>query len=161
MLHCRCLCKSAQQTSCCYVCDICHSKRLVGLAYNCGSTCLQGGGAFLIPYFFFLVTTGLPLLQAELALGARRPALDCWFVCSIHVQLAICVRSTGDSEAAQILSSGRRAVVCNAGRLFQKGDVMAFGSIHKRARGVGAISAVGGFAVGAPSPCITWQLRCA
>jgi hypothetical protein len=35
-----------------------------------------------------------------------------------------------------------------AGRLFQKGDVMAFGAIHRRARGAGAISAIGGFAVG-------------
>jgi hypothetical protein len=35
-----------------------------------------------------------------------------------------------------------------AGRLFQKGDVMAFGSIHRRARGAGAISTIGGFAVG-------------
>ena len=29
----------------------------------------HGGGTFLIPYFIFLVTTGLPLLQTELALG--------------------------------------------------------------------------------------------
>jgi hypothetical protein len=34
----------------------------------------------------------------------------------------------------------------HAGRLFQKGDIEAFGSIHKRARGVGCISIVGGFA---------------
>ena len=39
-------------------------------------------------------------------------------------------------------------VVRCAGRFFQKGDVMAFGMIHKRARGVGVISYVGGFAVG-------------
>lgn len=31
----------------------------------------HGGGAFLIPYIIFLFCTGLPLLVAELALGAR------------------------------------------------------------------------------------------
>lgn len=37
----------------------------------------HGGGAFLIPYFIFLLSTGLPLLQTELALGATHlaPAL--------------------------------------------------------------------------------------
>ena len=41
-----------------------------------------------------------------------------------------------------------------AGRLFQKGDIEAFGSINKRCRGVGAISIVGGFAIGAPSAAV-------
>ena len=35
-----------------------------------------------------------------------------------------------------------------AGRLFQKGDIEAFGSINKRCRGVGGISIVGGFGIG-------------
>eukprot|EP00892_Ulva_mutabilis_P009294 jgi/Ulvmu1/6737/UM030_0072.1 len=61
----------------------------------------HGGGAFLIPYAVFLLATGIPLLQTELALG----------------------------------------------RLFQKGDIEAFGAIHKRCRGVGAISIVGGFGI--------------
>eukprot|EP00892_Ulva_mutabilis_P009295 jgi/Ulvmu1/6738/UM030_0073.1 len=61
----------------------------------------HGGGTFLIPYVIFLLCTGLPLLQTELALG----------------------------------------------RLFQKGDIESFGSIHKRCRGVGSISVVGGFGV--------------
>ena len=39
-----------------------------------------------------------------------------------------------------------------AGRLFQKGDIEAFGSINKRCRGVGGISIVGGFGVGAHPP---------
>lgn len=30
----------------------------------------HGGGAFLIPYIMFLLVTGVPLLQTELALGA-------------------------------------------------------------------------------------------
>ena len=29
----------------------------------------HGGGAFLIPYILFLLVTGIPLLQTELALG--------------------------------------------------------------------------------------------
>ena len=51
-----------------------------------------------------------------------------------------------------ILISDEQAPIkaMDAGRLFQKGDVMAFGAIHQRARGVGAISAIGGFGVGVP-----------
>lgn len=49
----------------------------------------------------------------------------------------------------ELASRQANDVLMCAGRLFQKGDVMAFGAIHKRARGVGAISAVGGFGVGA------------
>lgn len=30
----------------------------------------HGGGAFMIPYVVFLLITGIPLLQTELALGA-------------------------------------------------------------------------------------------
>ena len=45
-----------------------------------------------------------------------------------------------------------------AGRLFQKGDVMAFGAIHKRARGVGTISAIGGIGVSACPQCMARML---
>lgn len=45
----------------------------------------HGGGTFLIPYFIFLVCTGLPLLQTELALGAPPHA---WHEC-IRCRLAV------------------------------------------------------------------------
>lgn len=112
----------------------------------------HGGGSFLIPYAVFLVVTGLPLLQAELALGAPSPLASVHTDCApprCRAYPAACAHRhhLRSCPAHRRASNVRR--LAGAGRLFQKGDVMAFGSIHKRARGVGAISAVGGFGVGA------------
>jgi SNF family Na+-dependent transporter len=37
----------------------------------------HGGGAFLIPYWIFMITLGHPILQAELALGVPSTHLLC------------------------------------------------------------------------------------
>ena len=50
----------------------------------------HGGGSFLIPYVVTLVTTGLPLLQAEIALGAFTPTRGTCLRSEIAAEGAVC-----------------------------------------------------------------------
>ncbi|KAJ8791121.1 hypothetical protein J1605_020791 [Eschrichtius robustus] len=80
----------------------------------------NGGGAFLVPYLFFMVIAGMPLFYMELALGQfnREGAAGVWKICPIlkgnggdaPLHLACCGPGQGSTPAVCVQSCFARCL---------------------------------------------------